>query len=605
MPDAITPDLLLRMGGAGLTACLAALVLTPLVRRVALRYDLVSKPVDDRWGQRVIARLGGVAIFLAFGIAALAWSPPEASALGFSLGLALAFAWGLVDDVWRMPPYTKLVGQLVIGSLVVFSGVRFVLVPLWLSIPLSVLWLVLVMNAFNLLDNMDGLAAGIGAIASGFCVLHSMVAGQWVVAMVGMSIAGACVGFLRYNVPPAKIFMGDSGSHFLGLGLAGLAIMGNWRHSTQLLSVVAVPALVLAVPIFDTCFVTIQRLLHRQHPFAGGSDHVSHRLAILGLSVPQTVLVLYAISACLGALSILSVTLPPLFAIAIALFTLAAFLLLGRYLAQVRVRRFTSLGEDARLPAITKPVTFVDSMLLHKRRLVEILVDFALIASAYVGAHLMRYEGALDATQHALLVQSLPVILVIKLACFAGCGVYRSVWRYIGVSDILALFKATVLGSLLSSVVLLYLWRFEGYSRAVFVIDWMLLFLAVGGSRVAERLMDDWIKARTAHGVVSLIIGAGDTGARVLRSLHEEAPNRRRVIGFVDDDVRKHGSRLLGYRVLGGREDLPALIADHGVEEVLIAINDPPGHLLQDVRQCCESRGLAWKVVTAGVTAVS
>jgi UDP-GlcNAc:undecaprenyl-phosphate GlcNAc-1-phosphate transferase len=246
--------------------------------------------------------------------------------------------------------------------------------------------------------------------------------------------------------------------------------------------------------------------------------------------------------------------------------------------------------------------TLIETMLLHKRRLLEILIDFCLISSAYVFAYLLRFEGNLTSDLQQLVVQSLPVILVVKLCGFVGCGLYRGVWRYLGLPDVLVIFKAVTLGSVLSSLALLYVWRFEGYSRAVFVIDWMLSFLAIGGSRVVERLLDEGIGRATARGLTTLIIGAGDTGSQVLRMFQYDRRARRNVIGFLDDDATKHGNRIHGCPVLGGRARLGELLERHHVREVLVAINDPPGELLQYVRQHCEPVGVTWKVVTAGVT---
>lgn len=590
------------------TAFALTFFLTPLVRSVAVRSRWMSKPVEDRWGKRVIARLGGVAMFAGFVSSLLLYVPLDHRVLGLLAGVMLVFSLGLVDDLRRMPPYTKLVVQLLIGCLVVISGIRIELIEWrWLSVPLSVFWFVLVMNAFNLLDNMDGLAAGVGAIAAGVCALHGVLSGQWIVAAIAASVTGACLGFLRYNFPPAKIFMGDSGSHLLGLTLASLGLMGSWRHSTQLVSVLAVPTLVLAVPIFDTCFVTIQRLVHRQHPFAGGRDHVSHRLAILGLSDRQTVIALYGVSACLGLVSVLSASLKPLPTLAIWLSVFTGLVLCGLYLAKVNVYRLElrPIHEGLVSARPLKSATRIETMLLHKRRLMEILVDFCLISSMYVFAYLLRFEGVLSGDLQSLVMKSLPIVLAVMLTSFAVHGLYRGVWRYLGLSDIMSIFKAVTIGSIVSSLVLLYLWRFEGFSRAVLVIDWMLTFLAVGGSRVAERFLDEWISRAAVQGVPAIIIGAGDTGARVLRLLNGQGRGSRRIVGFLDDDIRKHGDRIQGASVLGGRERLISIVQELGVREVLIAISDPPGELLQYVQRCCEPQGINWRVVTAGVTSVA
>ena len=588
----------------GLTAFLLTFILTPIVRSVAVRVGWIAKPVEDRWGRRVTARLGGVAMFLGFLGATLAWVPIERPLGGLLLGISLVFALGLLDDLHRLPPSTKLISQLLIGCVMVISGIRIELIQwTWLSIPLSVLWFVFVMNALNLLDNMDGLAAGIGALAAGFCAYHAAMTHQWVVVSLGVILAGTCLGFLRFNFPPAKIYMGDSGSHVVGLGLATLALLGTWHRSTQLLSVLMVPVLVLAVPIFDTCFVTIQRLIHGQHPFTGGKDHVSHRLAILGLSARQTAIALYVVSALLGAVSIMSANLKLLQAVALWLLVLAVLVLCGRYLAEVKVYR---VEPEPPPPVWTfegeRPATLIETMLLHKRRLVEILVDFSLLSSSYVLAYLLRFEGILSADLQLLIVHSLPILLLLKLGCFTGCGLYRGVWRYLGLSDILAICKAVTLGSILCALTLLYLWRFEGYSRAVFIIDWMLSFFAVAGSRVVERLLDEWIRAAGQRRIPVLIMGAGDTGERVFRYLKYEGGRERRVIGFLDDDPRKFKDRIHGVPVFGSRARLPELISVLRIREVLVAISDPPGELLQYVQRCCEPHGVTWKVVTAGVT---
>src|SRR3989338_7069746 len=206
------------------TAFLVTFILTPVVRLAAVRLGWVAKPVEDRWGRRVIARLGGAGMFAGVMVSVLVWLPHERMVIGLLLGVTLVFGLGLLDDLRRIPPYTKLVGQLLIGSVMVSSGIRISLVPWeWMAVPVSILWFVLVMNAFNLLDNMDGLAAGIGAIAAGFCAVHAGLANQWTIASLAAIMSGVCLGFLRFNFPPAKIFMGDSGSHLLCLSFTALA----------------------------------------------------------------------------------------------------------------------------------------------------------------------------------------------------------------------------------------------------------------------------------------------------------------------------------------------------------------------------------------------
>ena len=602
MWSSILASNLWRLWLAAGSAFVVTLAFTPVVRRVALHIGCVDRPSGERWAKRVVARLGGVAMFAGYLVAISVWVSLNRTMVGLLCASLLIFLLGIVDDLRRLQPYTKLLWQLVVGCVLVMFGIRIELIPwTWLSVPLSIFWFVLIMNAFNLLDNMDGLAAGIGAIAAGFCAVHAATTGQWTIAGMASILSGTCVGFLWNNFPPAKIYMGDSGSHLLGLNLAALALLGTWRHSTQLLTIMAIPVLVLAVPIFDTCFVTIQRLVNRTHPFRGGKDHVSHRLAILGLSQRQTVLVLYVVSAVFGMVSLLSVRVGGLPAIVIAFLVVAVVALAGAYLAKVKVYEVRSRGSlvGASVEDGDRPATFINTMLLHKRRLLEVVLDFSLIGSAYVAAHLLRFEATLTGDLQRLIVRSLPLILIVKLSCFVGVGLYRGVWRYVGLADLVTIFKGATLGSIGSAIALLYLWRFEGFSRAVFIIDWLLLFVTVSGSRVAERFVNEWIISSAEGAVPALIIGAGDTGELALRQMKQNGQWKRRVVGFLDDDVRKQGARIHGRVVLGTRKALPDVLQVYGVQEVFIAMGKPPAELVEQVRRTCETQGVRWRLVSA------
>ena len=572
---------------------LASVLLTPLVRKFAVMANCVARPSQDRWGHRAIARLGGIPIALGF-LAATAFSARQEPRLWYLLsGGVLMLTVGLADDFRRLHPYSKLITQIIASCLVATGNIQIATTFPWLTIPLTIGWLVLVMNAFNLMDNMDGLAGGIGVIAAVFCTWRALQEGQGLTAILSVSLAGATVGFLIYNLPPAKIYMGDTGSQVLGLGLGAISLMGTWHQPTHLLGIVALPTLLLAVPIFDTCFVAVQRMLHGRHPFQGGTDHLSHRLGILGLTTRQVVFTLYGISACLGVLSVLLAREGPIVIIGVWLLAAGIFLLGGAYLSRVRVY------SGPVLPVPGPRFTLIETMLLHKRRIVEVLVDFVLICASYVIAHSLRFEANITPDLENLILQSLPWIIVVKMLCFFLCGLYRGVWRYASVTDLVNIFRAVTLGSVFSALTLLYLWRFQGYSRAVFIIDGLLLFVMVGGARITERLLNEWVSASLQDAIPVLIIGAGDSGELLLRQLKQGLKMRRRVIGFVDDDFTKQGSRIHGVPILGSRRDLGRIVKEFGICEVLIAIRQPPPDLLQQIQGYCEENGIAWRVVTA------
>jgi UDP-GlcNAc:undecaprenyl-phosphate GlcNAc-1-phosphate transferase len=285
--------------------------LTPLMLRVALRRGVLDVPDERKAQTSPVPYLGGLAIVLAFSVTVLVagfvTNPPSGlPALAAVLGMALVLAlMGLVDDLRGLNPYLRLVVEASAGVLVYLTdpGITFP-GPQWLDVLVTVLWVVGVTNAFNLLDNMDGLSAGIATLAGlSFCVLAA-VNGQFLVAALSAAVAGCASGFLRHNFHPAKIYMGDAGSLFLGFLIAFLAVRLKLVEAPPAVALF-VPVIVLGVPLLDTTLVTVTRLRHGRSPMQGGRDHTSHRLVWIGLPVPVAVGLIYALGASLGFLALL------------------------------------------------------------------------------------------------------------------------------------------------------------------------------------------------------------------------------------------------------------------------------------------------------------
>src|SRR3954447_23549394 len=318
--------------------CLA-LILTPLVRAFARRFGFVAVPKTDRWHKKPTAMLGGVAIWLSVVIISSTFSLQIVYGKQILLASTFLFLVGLVDDLIHIKPYQKLIGQILGAAYVVYYGLT---LP-WTSsvlvnMALAIFWLIGITNAINLLDNMDGLASGIAVIAAGFLALSFVTTGQFVEALMMVAFAGALLGFLIYNSNPASIFMGDCGSMFIGFFLASSALVNLSGGKTRsLLPVLAVPILVLFIPIFDTTFVTLLRKLSGRAASQGGRDHTSHRLVALGMSERHAVWMLYGFAALSGllALFVRDVALDVSLA-AILAFTLV-LTLLGVHLAGVKV----------------------------------------------------------------------------------------------------------------------------------------------------------------------------------------------------------------------------------------------------------------------------
>ncbi|MEI6128006.1 MAG: MraY family glycosyltransferase, partial [Pseudomonadota bacterium] len=275
-----------------LAATALSAVLTPLVRLAAFKAGAVVAPRKDRWHTKATPILGGVAIFLSFSVITLARFGFAAEALPLLFCGTLMFLLGLYDDLRGLTPQIKFIGQIGITALLISTGMVLHIIP-WpvVAYPLTFLWIVGLTNAFNLIDNIDGLSAGIAAISSlAFC-FFSLPYGDTTVSFLSIALAGACIGFLFYNFNPARIFMGDCGSMFLGFTLAALSLTGTWRHASSLFVTFLVPILILGIPIFDTAFVTITRGFRGQPVSQGGKDHLSHRLVFLGFSEKKTVII--------------------------------------------------------------------------------------------------------------------------------------------------------------------------------------------------------------------------------------------------------------------------------------------------------------------------
>lgn len=285
-----------------ITALVLAIGITPLMRKVALRLGVTDKPNARKIHSSPVPLLGGVAIYLAF-IATL-WLFGERvyihQVVGIFVGATLVSLMGVIDDRWGLGSYVKLAGQIVAAAILIYSGVSVRLFGFPWDTLITLVWVVGITNAMNLLDNMDGLSGGIAMIAAIFFALLAALSDQYLVGTLAAALAGACAGFLFYNWNPAHVFMGDSGSLFLGFLLAAVGIKLRFPSNINLVTWM-IPVMVLGVPIFDTTLVFVSRLRRGQNPLTTpGKDHLSHRLAWLTGSRREAVLICYLIGCATG-----------------------------------------------------------------------------------------------------------------------------------------------------------------------------------------------------------------------------------------------------------------------------------------------------------------
>jgi UDP-GlcNAc:undecaprenyl-phosphate/decaprenyl-phosphate GlcNAc-1-phosphate transferase len=567
-----------------LSTCLTMLCI-PLARRLGA----VARPREDRWNRREIPLLGGIAI--AVGTAA----PLTAATLGTAgdpqrvaallLGAGMVAVVGLVDDLRTIRPQTKLLGQLLAGTLAVGMGLRLSLTASpELDMLLTLLWIVGITNAFNLLDNMDGLAAGIAAIAAAFRLVFFQLDGNFAGATSAAILLGATLGFLVHNRHPARIFMGDTGAMFLGFFVAGLSLVGGYPYSRGTLSILLLPLLVLLVPIFDTAFVSATRILAGRPISVGGRDHTSHRLVALGLSERRAVHLLYGLAAASGGIAYLTYRFGLSRSAVLVLFLALSVAMLALYLSRAQVQHpvperpqpplLRAMGELSSLPQVAM-----------------VLIDFSLMIAAYDSAYLLRFEGELGGMQ-GLFLESVPIVVGCQLVALTAQRTYQGLWRYTTLVDLARLVRAASIGTLLAVAVVVLVFRFEGYSRSVFVLDWLLLAAFLCGSRVGFRLLGEFLRQPGRDARRILIYGAGDGGELAAREMLQNAALKRTPVAFLDDDPAKRRRRIRGLAVVGGADRIEDVLSAQAIDEVVVASRKIPEEKVRRVAGACGARGI-------------
>jgi UDP-GlcNAc:undecaprenyl-phosphate/decaprenyl-phosphate GlcNAc-1-phosphate transferase len=584
---------------AFLGASVLSLGLTPLVRTFALRTGRVAVPKDTRWHKKETALMGGVAIFvstMAVWLAAaslLGWGSFGKPYIPIAVCASGMFVLGLIDDLYTMDPQHKLAGQIVLTSILVFLGFRLE----WTSYKtidlfLSILWIVGITNAFNLLDNMDGLSAGIAFIAALFTfLLHLSSPGGVSLAAVLLMTAsylGALLGFLVYNFNPASIFMGDAGSLFIGFVMACLTTMGGGGQAAggnvaHLLSVIAIPILIVFIPIVDTGFVSFMRKLFRRPISQGGKDHSSHRMVAIGLSEKKAVLVLYAFSVASGLIALAIRHLNMSLTLVLIVFYLLFVLFFWIYLGRVTVYSEQSILSEESAGVLT-PILV---QITYRRRLFEVLLDVVLIAVAYYTAYLLRFEGQVGG-DFDFFLKSLPIMLACQTFSFYIMGVYRGVWESTGIKDLIGYAKAITIGTVMPMLILLFIYRFQSFSRAAFVIYWGVMLILFSLSRLSFRLLDEGVRIPSRKGDRALIYGAGIGGQFALKEIQSNPDLGLQLVGFVDDNPRLRGRKIKGYPVLGGGENLGEIIRSHDIRTVIVSFKRAGAEKASDIKTLCD-----------------
>lgn len=569
-------------------------VLTPWVREAAWRLGIVDQPSDRRLHDSPTPRGGGIAVAVGVHAACLmAFLLPWAQyAREFSFGWWKSYAiaslililLGVIDDVRGLRALTKLIGQILAATVVYYSGARIGSVfgwevPPWLSYSLTVLWLLAVINAFNLIDGLDGLACGLAfTSALGLCAILVLLRAPGD-TLVLLGLAGACLAFLRYNFHPASIFLGDTGSMFLGLTLGAFSLK-TFTSGTFVLSL-AIPLFVLGVPLFDTLLAVWRRSVRlwmfdptspghdRKGIMAADAEHLHHRLLKAGWNTRRVATVLWGANASLVGMGILITGFQSYAAGIVMVAMVAGMHLLLRHVAVIEL---VDTGK-AVLRGFRRP----------NRRLIDLLLypawDVTWLALALAIAAVLAPGGEKKSPWETWLL-ALPTWVIPTFAMLVAFRSYQVVWARALAKDLLTLWLGLWLGlawSMTTAVLLdpsqiqrVWLWAF-----IVGGISHLAIILSRLSYRCAEEMVPWLLQKNGKHAAAErvLLYGAGGRCQLYLKERGFAGRNQsdgRYVVGLIDDDAALRYRFVYGYKVLGTRLDVPRLVRQHGVKVVVI-----------------------------------
>jgi UDP-GlcNAc:undecaprenyl-phosphate GlcNAc-1-phosphate transferase len=581
-------------------AAVTSWLLTPYTAAAARRLGAIDQPGPRKLHALPVPRLGGVAVIAA---AVFAWSvllivpgfeetfPPDL-AIAMFVGLVPIFIVGLLDDIRPVSAVIRLAVQCLSAVLVVTFGVHVypdihvfgLTVHIgWWSFPITVLWIVGVTNAFNLADGLDGLSAGLALISALSFAALGLITGGPTLAALPLVLVGAIGGFLPFNLYPARIFLGDCGATAIGFCLACLGLRSGSALTAGL--AILVPVLVVGVPIADTLVAIARRTLRRNGTIGhsvitADRDHIHHRLLKHGFGHVRAVLFLYAIAAAVAVMGVASLFVTNSNA-ALLLGTLMAAGFIG--VGRLGYEEFAVLRRGVILPLYDMP--------LVKLGLFRVFVDLALVALAFYGAYVLKYDDWYTTVDRELFINHLALMLPVTILTFSAFRLYQRSWRFASIGDVMGVAAAvTTAGA--GSFVLGRLFVNEATSLSLVAIHTVLLLMLVSGARSSFRILAYWRQRSKPTARPALVYGAGVEGLNAVRELEANPGLNFRVAGYLDDDRTKAHRRIGGYPVLGRLADLEHVIADHGIETLVVASDTIDAERLRTAAEICERAGI-------------
>ena len=553
-----------------LFSLIVSYLVTVLLLRVRLDRRFVDVPNERSSHETPKPRFGGIAIAATFLVVALFWfviDPDVRVFLPLLLGGTIVFVTGVVDDWRSLHVSVRFMAQGAAAVIVVGFGnvIDHIYLPMGgtfelgiMAVPFTVIFILTSINFYNFIDGIDGLAAGSAVIVAGFLGLIANMLGHEAMTLVCLAIAGSTLGFLQFNLPPSKLFMGDSGSTFLGFAFAYVAIAGNGLVPEIPLFI---PVLMLSALYVDAGLTLLLRAVRGEKVLQAHHMHYYQRLLSLGLNHKQVTALEYGLTILLGISAVVYFVAGGLFP---AFLTVCWVVVFAGLILKIR-----SLERG-------------DRAFWERRTVMVIAGDILFIALAYFGAYFLRMNFRFTEAEGMAVLKAFPMVLVVRSVCFYYYGLYRGVWKYTSTPDVLRIIKAVTAGSAIIVLLLVFFYRFVAFPRSLFILEYFFLIIALGGSRFASRLFHEFGKeALSGHVKRIAIIGAGDYGERLGREIRSTQGRNVSLVCFVDDDEEKTGLIQQGVPIRGPISNLEAICKRHDIDALVLGISSVSDERLQ------------------------
>jgi UDP-GlcNAc:undecaprenyl-phosphate GlcNAc-1-phosphate transferase len=598
---------------------LSSLLITPGIIRLARGIGAYDLPNERKVHTQPVPRLGGLAVYVSFFLMVVlilaADRGPFISTWFFSLkgavfiaSLVVVALLGIWDDFRSLKPGLKFGVQALIATGCYLAGFHISAVTdpfsagLFqlgaLDYPITVLWIVGVTNAFNLIDGLDGLASGVGIIASFTIFMITLLSGDIATALLALVLTGSLLGFLRYNFNPARIFLGDSGSLFIGLVLALLSIQSSTKGSTAV--AILIPFLALGFPIMDTLLSMTRRLLgsflpdydapttiaHKVHSmFLPDRRHIHHQLLALGLTHRTAVLTLYLVSCLFGA-GAFAATMVNNAGTSLIVLAFAVAMFAG--IRRLHYNEMEILRNGVLLPIYEWPII--------NRSMFQGIFDLGFIVAAFSIAFYLTVGHVASHALRLEFLSVLPVVGSIQITVFYAFGLYRGTFRHLGVGDLMKIVRTVAVAVIVTSITsALIIPIFSWPSLSLFIIDFYILLTLIAGSRMSFHVLNYLFRKVSKTGKKILIYGADADGVLTLQHILSDGRSGLTPTGFLDDNPQLQGKRVNGYEVFGGHWKLPRLLKKYNIEEILISSDNVRPIALRRMKQVADVHGISLK----------